>query len=71
MSVGFTLGFVFSFCCSFVRPLSPTQTLVVYYLVDGMCLDTGYIPHTFLIVNRIEFVIFVFVLFLEAFDTRE
>ena len=32
---------------------------------DGMCLDT------FLIVSRIEFVVFVFVLFLGAIDTRE
>ena len=39
----------------------------IHYLFDGMCLDT------FLIVSRIEFVVFVFVLvlFLGTFDTRK
>ena len=37
----------------------------INFLVDGMCLDT------FLIVCRIEFAAFVFVLFLGAVDTRE
>ena len=39
----------------------------IHFLFDGMCMDT------FLIVSRIELVVFVFVfvLFLGAFDTRE
>ena len=41
--------------------------LPIHYLFDGMCLDI------FLIVSRIEFVVFVFVfvLFMRAFDKRE
>ena len=48
-------------CCRIGRTKS---RFWIHYIFDGMCLDT------FLIVRRIDFVVFVdFVLFLGAFDT--